>query len=138
MKFTRSGSVCFIAGTVAGVGVVIAACGGQDATDLSSTAFDGGTEAGSDGATSSSSSSSGGTGSDGGGGGADASADAAAGAKNTGDACKTDDECKSGKCWMKEYCTVACTKKNDTDPACQALGGSFSGTCSKQGFCEKK
>jgi hypothetical protein len=142
MKFTRNGSVHFLAGAIAGVGVVIAACGGDDSTDLTTDPDAGGasssggsssgsaSDGGGDGAATSSSGGSSGTSSGGDGGGAKAAGEGP---------CTGDGDCKTGVCFISgkdSYCTIKCTKIGETDPVCTALGAKFSGGCNKKGYCE--
>lgn len=97
---------------------------------------------------SSSSSSSGSAGSSGTGGGDDGGADAGeagstadAGSKELAAPCASDAECASGHCYLggqATYCTDTCTKKGQSDPACQDLGALFSGKCNLQGLCQKQ
>lgn len=148
MKFTRNGSVQLIAGVIAGASVIVAACGGDDSTDTSSTTgadAGGSTSSTSSSGSTSSTSSSGSTTSSSSSGGTDAGGDAAkeagggdggTGTVANGGACTADIQCKSGHCFQQNYCTVTCTNKQATDPVCQALGGNFTGKCNKQGFCQ--
>jgi hypothetical protein len=149
MKFTRKSSVEIVFGIVASAGALLIACGGDDAASSGDTtgadasteaaASSGGTTS-SGGASSTSSSSSGGTSSGGADGGDAAAKEAGGGDAGTipnGGSCKEASECQSGQCWKEDYCTIACTMKDQTDPVCQALKGDFTGKCNKQGFCQK-
>lgn len=58
-----------------------------------------------------------------------------------GATCKQGTECQSGTCFVggkSSYCTVTCTMTGKPDPACQALGAAFTGTCNNKGYCQAK
>src|SRR5262245_31065054 len=121
MKFTRKGSVYFIAGAVAG----IAACGGDESPGTSSPTDGGASSTSSGGSSSGTTSSSGGSSSGattGDGGGAEGGTTKAIGEGP----CAVDTECKSGVCFVgngkDSYCTIKCTMIGAQDPVCTALG----------------
>jgi hypothetical protein len=146
MKFTRNGSVQLMAGMIVGVGAIVVACGGDDSTGTTSSTSSSG---GSSGATSSSGGSSGGSsgtasssGSTTDGGGTDGGGEGGAKKANGVGPCTAGTECVSGECFVAKknndsYCTIKCTMTGQVDPACMALGATFSGKCNGDGYCQK-
>lgn len=139
MKFTRNGSVTFIAGAIVSATVVIGACSDDESTSSSSSSGGSSGTASSSGTTSSSGASSSGGGSSGGSSGT--TTDGGGGGKKAiGEGPCTDSaDCLAGDCYegkVDTFCTFKCSLKDDIDPICK--DAALSGKCNLQGYCQKK